>query len=157
MRFLQNFWAGFYLNEFKCSCIALHLHFNYIFMHYRCVLCMLNTCVLVGLDWAEPKMSLLLHATCLCIFHAYIPSLIFILLLICVGAFLCACLSLSLSFLRSFALWHLNTNLLHSGTLFVPGHLLLLHLLTPLFLTYGSVMIKPVRTFRRTSHDKAFI
>ena len=27
-----------------------HLHFNYIFMHYRCVLYMLNWCVLLGLD-----------------------------------------------------------------------------------------------------------
>ena len=37
-------------------------------------------------------MLLLLHVTYSCIFHAYIPSFIFILTLICVGAF---CMSLS--------------------------------------------------------------
>ena len=33
MKFLQNFWVGF----FKTSCIASHLHYDNIFMHYRCV------------------------------------------------------------------------------------------------------------------------
>ena len=44
--------------------------------------------------------SLLLHITCLCIFHAYIPSFLYILILIYVGAFLRVSffLSLSLSF-----------------------------------------------------------
>ena len=51
------------------------------------------------------------------------------------GSFLCVSLSLS------FVLWHL----------------FLLPLLILLLLTFGSMMIKPVRTFRRTSHDEAFI
>ena len=55
MMFLQNFWVGF----FKTSCIASHLHYNNIFMHYRCVLYLLQCCVLVGLNWAEPMMYLL--------------------------------------------------------------------------------------------------
>ena len=54
-------------------------------MHYRCVFIMLKACVLVGLDWAEPMMFLLLHVTCSYIFHAYVPSILSILLLICVG------------------------------------------------------------------------
>ena len=33
---------------------------------------MLYDCVLVGLDWAEPMMQLLLHVTCSCISHAYV-------------------------------------------------------------------------------------
>ena len=72
-----------------------------------------------------------------------------------VHAFLCV--SFSLSFLHELALWHLNANLLCLGTLFVPRHLLLLPLLTPLHLTSGSVMIKPVRTFPRTSYDEEFV
>ena len=109
-------------------------------------------------------MFLSLHVTCSCTFHAYIPSFIFILILICVDAFLRVSLSLSLSISLSLSLslslsrlvtlWHPNENPLRPRTLFVLGHLLLL---TPLLLTYNSVMIKPVRTFQRTSHDKAFI
>ena len=37
------------------------------------------------------------------------------------------------------------------------GHLLILHPLILLHLTSDSVMIKPIRTFQRTSHDEAFI
>ena len=66
----------------------------------------------------------------------------------------CPFLSLFLSLI---ALWHLNENPLHLGTLFVLGHLLLLPSLILLHITSGSVMIKPVRTFWRTSHDEAFI
>ena len=77
-----------------------------------------------------------------------------LLILICVGAFLCV--SFSFSFFRLVALWHLNKNTLRPKTLFILGHLLL-HFLTPLLLTYDSVMIKPERTFQRTFHDEAFI
>ena len=108
--------------------------------------------MLVGLDWAEPMMFLSLHIICSCIFHAYVPSFIFILILICVGTFLHV--SFSLFFFQLVALWHLNENLLRPRTLFVLGHLLLL---TPFLLTFGSMVIKPERTFRRTSHDEAFI
>ena len=71
-----------------------------------------------------------------------------------------ACFSLSLSLSPSLslvALWHLNRNPLHPETLFVLGHLLLLLLLILLHLTFGSVMIKPIRTFQRTFHNTAFI
>ena len=79
---------------------------------------MLKWCVLVGLDWAEPMMSLLLHITCSCIFHAYIPSFIYILILKCL-VLLFFSLSLSLSFVscsmapkrKSIPSW----NPLHSG------------------------------------------
>ena len=97
-------------------------------------------------------MFLSLHVICSCIFHAYVPSFIFTLILICVGAFLGV--SFSLSFFRLVALWPLNENPLHPITLFVIGHLLLL---TPPLLTYSFVMIKHKRTFRRTSNDEAFI
>ena len=46
-------------------------------------------CVLVGLDWAEPKMQFLLHVTCSCISHAYVLYFsIYLLYLNCFGAFL---------------------------------------------------------------------
>ena len=34
---------------------------------------MLETFVLVGLDWAKPMMNFSLHVTCSCIVHAYVP------------------------------------------------------------------------------------
>jgi len=52
--------------------------FSQYFMHYRCVFTMLKSCVLVGLDWAEPTMFLLLHVTCSCIFHAYVPFFLYL-------------------------------------------------------------------------------
>ena len=84
-----------------------------MFMHFRCVITMLNCCVLVGLDWAEPMMFLSLHVTCSCIFHAYVPSFIFILILIYVGAFLRVSFSLSLSLPKRKST--LSHNPLHSG------------------------------------------
>ena len=60
----------------------------------------------------------------------------------------------SLSFSRIVCAWHPSTKLLCLGTLFVPGHLFLLILL---LLTSGSIMIKPVMTFQRTSLNVAFI
>ena len=69
-----------------------------------------------------------------------------------IGAFLRV--FISLSFFRLVALWHLIENLLRLGTLFVLGHLLLLILLP---LMFGSMMIKPNKTFRRTFLDEAFI
>ena len=53
--------------ELKTSCIASHLHYNNVSCILRCVFTLLQTCVLVGLDWAEPMMFLLLHITCSCI------------------------------------------------------------------------------------------
>ena len=58
---------------------------------------MLNCCVLVGLDWAEPMMFLSLHVTCLCIFHAYVPFFSFSLILLLIDTLLCLSLSLSLA------------------------------------------------------------
>ena len=87
-------------------------------MHFRCVIIMLKWCVLVGLDWVEPMMSLLLHITCSCIFHAYIHLFLYILILNCL-VLLYLSLSLSLSFVscsmapkrKSIPSW----NPLHSG------------------------------------------
>ena len=107
------------------------------------------------LGWAHDIFTvtyhMLMHFSCIRIFISLY------LILICLVLF---CLSLSpfLSlFLLLVALWHLNENPLHPGTLFVPRHLLLLPSLILLHFTFGSVMIKPVRNFRRTSHDEAFI
>ena len=77
----------------------------------------------------------------------------FLLILIYVGTFLFLSLSLSLSLSRLVALWHLNVSLLCPRPLFILRHLLLI--LPPLM--FNSTMKRPVRTFRRTFHDAAFI
>ena len=132
--------------------------FKQCFMHYRCVVNMLKWCVLVGLDWAEPWCfyfcmshvhAFFMHTYQFCLYHFDIKLF---------GAFLFAPLSLSLFLSLSLvALWHLNEYSPHSETLFVLGHLLLLFPLILLHLTFDSVMIKPVRTFRRTFLNAAFI
>ena len=66
----------FYL---KTSCIASHLLYNNVSCILRCVFTLLHPCVLVGFDWHEPMMFLLLHLTCSCIFmHTYFTFSIFI-------------------------------------------------------------------------------
>ena len=89
-------------------------------------------------------MHLYLHVTCSCIFmHTYLQVSIFVILYL-VGAFLIVSLSLSFSlFLTLVASWHLNVNPFCPRTLFVLGHLLLLLFLTPLPLTYSSMMRRP--------------
>ena len=79
MEFLWNFWDGHCENGFKSSCIASHLHYNNVSCILDvCLLCW-NDGVLVGLDWAEPMMFLLLHITCSCIFmHTYLTFSIFL-------------------------------------------------------------------------------
>ena len=87
-------------------------------------------------------------------FHACVPSfLLYSYILMCLVLF-CMSLFLPLSFFRLVTSWHLNENPLHTRTLFVLGHLLLLTLHLHM---YGSVMIKPERTFWRTFIDEAFI
>ena len=40
LSYCWNFGIGFQLNEFKTSCIASHMHYNYIFMHLDvCYIC----------------------------------------------------------------------------------------------------------------------
>ena len=144
---------GLCSNDVKSSYIAFHEHFNYIVMHFRCVLYMLSRCVLLGLDQAEAMMYLSLHVTCSCIFiHTYLHFFIFLYTAI-IGTFLIVSLSLSL-FLALVCSCHLNANLLHPRTLCVLGHLLLL---TLHLLLYGSMMIKLERTFQRTFVDEVFI
>ena len=114
---------GFVKMMFKTSCIASHLHYNNIFMHYRCVLYLLQYYVLVGLDWAEPMMHLYLHVIYSCIFmHTYLQVSIFVILYL-VGAFSEFSLSLSLSLSVSYVSCVMapkcksipSWNLLHSG------------------------------------------
>ena len=96
MECLWNFWALLCENGSKSSCIASYLHYNNVSCILDvCLLCW-NDCVLVGLDWVEPMMFLLLHITCLCIFmYTYLTFSIF-LYIDCDWCF-SACLSLSFS------------------------------------------------------------
>ena len=82
---------------FKWSYMIMHcitFAFSQCFMQYRCVISLLEPCVLVGLDWVEPMIFLQLHVTCSCIFHAYVPFFSFFLILLLIGNFLLLSLSL---------------------------------------------------------------
>ena len=81
-------------NDVKSSYIAFHEHFNYIVMHFRCVLYMLSRCVLLGLDSAKPMMYL--YFACHMFMHTYLHFFIF-LYIVAVGTFLILSLSLSLA------------------------------------------------------------
>ena len=81
-------------------------------------------------------------------------SIYFDILWTVLGLFWLSSLYLPIFVYISLHLWHLNINLLHLGTLFVPGHPLLLTLLLSLS---GSVMRRPNRTSLRTFLDEAFI
>ena len=149
MRFLQNFWVGFHLNDLKCSCIASHLHFNNDS-------CILDLCVYyveivcvgrIELGWAHDVFTF----ACFMFMHTYHFVLYLIEFDLCWYFSSCPSLSLSLSLLV--ALWHLNVNLLRPGTLFILGHLFLILL----FLTFSSMMRRLVRTSRRTFSDTTFI
>ena len=147
---------GFAKMMFKTSCIASHLHYNNIFMHYRCVLYLLQCCVLIGLDWTEPTFFFACHMFMHS--HAYVPSILYILIYLLLGTFLIISLSSSFSLPLTFvASWHLNVNPPHPRIIFVLGHLLLLLLLTPLPLTFGFVLRRPNRTSLKTFHDAALI
>ena len=124
-------------------------------MHYRYVLYLLQCCVLIGLDWAEPMMNLYLHVTCSCILmHMYLQFHIFWYICCLVLFWLSPSPSLPLTFVAS---WHLSISLLRPGTLFISGYLLLLLHLTPLPLTSCFVMRRLNWTSLGTSHDTAFI
>ena len=154
MEFLWYFWDGFCIFDLKTSCIASYVHYNTASCILDVCLHCWNDCVLVGLYWAKPMMSLLSHITCSCIcMHTYLPFFIFW-YIDCVGTFLIISLFLPISFFRLVASWHLNENIFHPGTLFVPGHPPLLILFPHIF---GSMMIKPDRNFRRTFLDEVFI
>ena len=128
--------------------------FSQCFMHFRCVFYMLKSCVLVGLDWAEPMMFLLFHVTCSCIFHAYVPHFSILLILTMFNTLLLVSLSLSLSLFLSVSLLMASKSksTLFRNPLRCRDLLLILRLLM-----LGSVMIKPVWTFRRTFLDATFI
>ena len=74
---------GFCSNGFKTSCITSHLHYNYIFMHFRCVRYMLNSfcAVRIGLGWAHDVYKFACHM--FMHFHAYVPLFLYILIYYC--------------------------------------------------------------------------
>ena len=106
-----------------------------------------------GLGWAHGTFIFACH---MFMHFSYIHTFIYLYFDIDLCWCFSTCFFLS-SFLLLVALWHLIGNLFRLRTFFVPRHLLLLPLLILLHLMIGSVMIKPARTFRRTSHDVAFI
>ena len=63
-------------------------------MHLDVCLLYYNDCMLLGLDWVEPMLSLSLHVTCSCIFmHTYLHFFIFLY----IASLVLFCVSLSLS------------------------------------------------------------
>ena len=78
-----------------------HIYIITMFHAFRCVFSLLHYCVLVGLNWAEPMLFLILHVTYSCIFmHTYLQF--FFLLYCVVGTFLIVFLSFFLSFSPSY-------------------------------------------------------
>ena len=127
---------------------CIPLAFSQCFMHLDVCLFVEN-CVLLGLDWVEPMMQLLLarhmlmHISC-------IRTLSFLFLALCCDCVFCFSTSLSLSDRPRIAP---SANPLCLGTLFVPGHLFQILLL----FTFGSMMRMPIRTSRRTFLNAVFI
>ena len=109
-----------------------------------------------GLGWAHDAFKFACHM--FMHFQAYKPSCFYHLILKLLGTLLIDSLSFFLSLpLTLVASWHLSVSLFRLGTFFILGHLLLLLLLTPLPLMFGSVLRRPNRTSLRTFHDVAFI
>ena len=70
--FCKIFGMGFAFFYLKTSCIRFHLHYNNVSCILKCVFTLLQTYVLVGLDWVELMMQLPLHVTFSCIpMHTY--------------------------------------------------------------------------------------
>ena len=104
---------------------ALHFFCIFTMFHaFRCVFYMLEPCVLVGLDWADPMMKSLLHISWSCIIHAYIP---FISSLVhSINWCFSVCLPFPFFLSRIVYAWQPSVKLLHPETLFVSGHILLI-------------------------------
>ena len=104
-----------------------------------------------GLGWAHNVFivacHMFMHFSCIC------TILFFFWYWFCL-VLLYVSLSLSLSLFQMVCAWLPSAKLLRPRTLFILGHLLPLTL--PPF-TFNSMMIKPVRTFRKTFLDVAFI
>ena len=125
-------------------------------MHFRCVFTLLLCCVLVGLNWAEPLMYFKFACHVFMHFHAYIPSIFYILLYYVVGAFFIVSLSPFLSF---------SCVSLHYGTQTQINSILEPSSFWGIFFFLWSHSIsrsvpwmrRPVRTSWRTFVDEAFI
>ena len=108
-----------------------------------------------GLGWADDAFYIACHMFMHS--HAYILSFQYILIYFELLWDFSNCLlslSLPLSVYVSLLLWHPNVNLLRPGTLFIPGHPLLLTILLSLS---SSMMRRPNRTSLRTFLNEAFI
>ena len=107
----------------------------------------------IRLGWAHDAITFACHMFMHS--HAYVLFVHYILIYFFYLGLFWLFLSPSLSSVYvSLLLWHPNVSLLCPGTLFVPGHplLLILHL----FLS-SSMMRRPNQTSLRTFHDEAFI
>ena len=127
-------------------------------MHFKCVflLCALLCTSRFGLGRAHDEFIFAYHMFTHS--HAYVPSILCILIYQLLGTFLIVSFSFFLSLpLKLVASWHLSVSLLRLRTLFVLRHLLLLLYLTPHPLTSDSVIRRPNWTSLRTFHDIAFI
>ena len=125
------------------------------FHAFRCVFICWKLCaVRFGLGWTRDAISFStshVHAFFMHMYHFFSIFLCWVVIMFSVSLPLSLSLSLSLS--RIVCAWHPSANLLRLGTLFVPGHLLLI----PLLFMFGSVMRRSVRTSRRTSPNMVFI
>ena len=77
---------GFCSNGFKTSCITSHLHYNYIFMHFGCLLYMLNCLCAVRIGLGRAYDAFIFACHMFVHFHTYIPSILYNLIYFLVGA-----------------------------------------------------------------------
>ena len=116
---------------------------------FRCVFDCWKLCAArFGLGWTHDAISFSTSHVHVYFMHTYPLFYIYLFWVVIVCS-----LSLSPSWI-DYA-WHPSTNLLWFGTLFIPGHYLLL-LIFPFF-TFGSAMKRPIKTSLRTFLNVAFI
>ena len=137
----QNWWS--FCEIFRMG--LMKMTFKHHALHHMCI-------ITLHLGRAHDVFTIvyhmLMHFSYIRTFNSLYFDKLIVLVLFCMSLFP------PLSFFLLVASWHLNENLLHLGTLFIPGHPLLL---TPLPFMSGAVMRRPNWTSLRTFLDIAFI
>ena len=99
MKVLCNSWFGCYLIEFKTSCIASHEHYNNVSCILDvCLLCAMLSAGRFGLGWSHDEFIFACHMFMHS--HAYVPSILYI--IISTAWDFLDCLPLFLSFSPSY-------------------------------------------------------
>ena len=77
MKVFCNFWVGYYLFEFKTSCVASHENYNNVSCILDvCLLCAMLCAGRFGLGWAHDEFIFACHMFMHS--HAYVPSILYL-------------------------------------------------------------------------------